>query len=104
MTTIRCLRFAALIAASSLSTTAALANGYSDGVEIRPAVDGVTLYTVHSEPIPENEPLTLPPVQINNVVKVVIVEHSSRWWHYRRALGQRYLGFVRMYAGPRYPF
>jgi hypothetical protein len=105
MTAIRYLPLAALLAASSLSATAALANGYSDGVEIRPPVEGVTIYTVSSEPLPEEQPAPpAPAIQVNTIVNVVLVERSSRWEQYHRALGQRYLGFFRMYAGPRYPF
>ncbi len=83
----------------------ALADGMSDGVELRQAVDGVTIYTVHDDDeILAEEEAVAPTINVNTSVSVVIVRRSSRWDRYRRALGQRYTGFIRVYAGPQYPF
>ena len=51
-TNCRC-SIAALLAALSIASPSALADDMSDGVERRQAVDGVTVYTVHEEPIAE---------------------------------------------------
>ena len=101
-TNCRC-SIAALLAALSIASPSALADDMSDGVERRQAVDGVTVYTVHEEPIAETKPLP-PTINVNTTVKLVIVRRHPRWEQYRRALGQRYTGFIRMYAGPQYPF
>lgn len=93
-----------LFAALSIASPSALANGMSDSVERRQAVDGVTVYTVRDEFIAEEEEAPPPTINVNTTVKVVIVHRHWRWEQYRRALGQRYTGFIKVYAGPQYPF
>ena len=102
MTIIYRCSIAALLTALSIASPSALADDMSDGVERRQAVDGVTVYTVHEEPIAEAE--SPPTINVNTTVKLVIVLRHPRWEQYRRALGQRYTGFIKMYAGPQYPF
>jgi hypothetical protein len=96
--------FAALLTALSLACPSALANGMSEGVEVRQAVDGVTIYSVRDEFIAEDMQPPAQTININTTVKVVIVRRSARWDQYHRALGQLYTGFIKVYAGPRYPF
>lgn len=97
----RCL-FAALIAASAAAGPAALANGRTEGVIERQAADGVTIYTVDEKPVAETE--AAPTINVYTAVQVVILRRNRRLEYYRRALGQRYTGFIKVYAGPQYPF
>jgi hypothetical protein len=98
------LLLAAFLTALSLACPSAQANGMSEGVEVRQAVDGVTIYTVHDEFIAEDVQPPAQTININTTVNVVIVRRSARWDQYHRALGQLYPGFIKVYAGPRYPF
>ncbi len=93
----------ALLLAAGLASPSAFANG----VEAREAADGVTIFTVSYEAPEEfagEAEAPVPTINVNNVVKVVIVQRNWRWERYRLALGQRYTGFIKVYSGPQYPF
>ena len=71
----------------------------------------------HPTPLPPPSDEAHPPVVVYEVFQTVLVDalaldrgyrlalaHELRKDAIRRAFGHRYVGFVKMYRGPRYPF
>lgn len=81
----------------------ALSAQATDGIVTISAAKDVTIYTVppvETPPAPVGEAPLVAPVNIT----IIICHRDFRRWHYERALGQRYTGFIRMYSGNLYPF
>lgn len=76
------------------------------------SASGVNIIYPPKLEVTREEPAEIPAVAAHQhpvVVKVIIPARHFRRYNYRRklihrALGHRYLGFTKVYSGPRYPF
>jgi hypothetical protein len=87
-----------------LSGAPVLASNSTGGVILYSPVDGVTVVTVSTAVNDVELDDEVPSVIVTNNIVVVVAAPSRRLAYLRGILGQRYLGFKRLYSGPRYPF
>jgi hypothetical protein len=95
-----CAAFLGLVFSAPFS----LAANSTDGIVLYSPIDGVTVITTSITETSEEEAEAAPAIVNSNQVIVVIASPDRRLITLRRAFGHRYLGFKKVYSGPRYPF
>jgi hypothetical protein len=77
----------------------------TEGIIIESPIAGVTVVTVSTTEVNDDELVEpAPAVVVSNNIVVVVASPNHRLMRLRRAFGHRYLGFIKVYSGPRYPF
>ena len=76
----------------------------TSGIVVTPVAENVTVYTVSPVASPPAEVVNEAPAVAPVYITIVFCHPDWRRWHYERALGQRYTGFIKMYSGNPYPF
>ncbi|HEY7748007.1 MAG TPA: hypothetical protein VH933_04965 [Aestuariivirgaceae bacterium] len=95
----------AVLVGLAASTSPSLAWNSTQGVVIDTPVPGITVVTVTSTTVDREDFGAEPPaVNVTNFITVIVYPRNSRLEQLRRAFGHRYLGFKKVYSGPRYPF
>lgn len=87
-----------------LSAAPSPASNSTQGIIIESPIAGVAVVTVSSEVNDDQLVEPAPAVVVTNNIIVVVASPNRRLEQLRRAFGHRYLGFIKVYSGPRYPF
>jgi len=95
-----------------LSASSGSAFSYDTGVKIYKGGSWsdtyrVRLYVPSRNQPPADSETQIPPVKVINKTTITYLqnnEHETRAQRRKRALGHRYLGFVKQYRGYKYPF
>lgn len=101
MTSHRLCRLSCAIALAAVSVSVAAMPSHAEGVNI---IYPPKLASAFDRPA-DKQIVSGPKSVVNVAVTVNAVHrHDYRREAIRRAFGHRYLGFIKMYSGPRYPF
>ncbi|HYN00201.1 MAG TPA: hypothetical protein VET25_10675 [Aestuariivirgaceae bacterium] len=94
------------VASLALALSAApSASNSTEGIVVESPVAGVTVVTVTTTEVNDDKLIEpAPAVVVTNNIIVVVASPDRRLEQLRRAFGHRYLGFIKVYSGPRYPF
>jgi len=88
-----------------LSAAASPASNSTQGIIIESPIAGVAVVTVSTTEVNDDQLVEpAPAVVVTNNIIVVVASPNRRLEQLRRAFGHRYLGFIKVYSGPRYPF
>jgi hypothetical protein len=88
-----------------LSAAPSPASNSTQGIIIESPIAGVAVVTVSTSEVNDDQLVEpAPAVVVTNNIIVVVASPNRRLEQLRRAFGHRYLGFIKVYSGPRYPF